>query len=82
MRKTHLQIDKPLQTCQRWGYSYRTYRRRIDSGLLPPPIGKGIPSDENSLLIAATNSGADDETIREMVKKIVAARPSLAESSV
>lgn len=82
MPKIHLQIDRPLQTCQRWGYSYRTYRRRIDAGLLPPPIGRGIPSDENSLLIAAANAGADDKTLRRMVKEIVAARPSLAESSV
>ncbi|QXP90022.1 hypothetical protein [Methylococcus capsulatus] len=82
MQKIHIQIDKPLQTCQRWQFSYRTYRRRIAAGLLPPPIGRGIPSGENSLLIAAANAGADDETLRRMVKEIVAARPSLAASSV
>lgn len=61
------------------GYSRSTIYLRISQGLFPRPVSLGAravgwPADEVAALNAARISGKSDDEIRQLVKKLQAAR--------
>ena len=66
-------------TCERLGAPRSTVYRDISRGLLPPPVrlgqrSSGWPDDEIAAIVDARIAGKSEEEIRELVKRLVAAR--------
>ena len=67
---------------QATGFRKSARAKKVIEGLLPPPIriggkAKAYIVDELEAVNAARAVGADDETIRKLVKALVAARSAM-----
>lgn len=79
----NVSILRPPKAQSESGYSRSTIYLLISKGLWVKPVkigarAIGFPSNEVSALIAARIAGKTDNEIRELVKKLEAARSDLA----
>lgn len=74
-----ISVERGKQARARMGLSQSTFYEHLSKGLIPPGVSLGgrivaWPSDELDQIIQARIRGASDETIRGIVRDLVAAR--------